>query len=99
LPLRPLNDQLRVLQMRFSVFLLGLCLASLGAGGASFIMGAGFAQTLGMAAATFVLGQVLYIGLIALMARDETQLLARASAEKALPASAGNSRAANHRAS
>jgi hypothetical protein len=84
--------------MRFPVFLLGLGLASMGAGLVCLLMGWGGMSALGMMAATFLLGQVLYVGLIALMLRDEARL-ARVPAEATTPSATGTGPAANHRAS
>lgn len=81
--------------MRFPIFLLGLCLASLGAGSACLLLGWSAVSALGMIGATFLLGQLLYVGLVALMLRDETRL-ARIPSESA---PAPTAQAANQRTS
>jgi hypothetical protein len=67
--------------MRFSSFLVGLCLASLGAAFSVLFVGGGIGQALLFAVATFILGQLLYVGLIAMMARDEQRDMTRPQPE------------------
>lgn len=82
--------------MRFPVFLLGLCLASLGAGVASLLLGWSGLAALGMAGATLVVGQLLYVGLIAMLMREETRTAPVRAGDQG---AAGNSQPANNRAS
>jgi membrane protein DedA with SNARE-associated domain len=57
--------------MRFPVFLLGLLISSLCVGVVFWVAGASIGKSLGWALGAFFIGQVLYVALVAILARGE----------------------------
>lgn len=57
--------------MRFPVFLLGLLISSLCVGVVFWVTGASIGKSLGWALAAFFVGQLLYVALVAILARRE----------------------------
>lgn len=57
--------------MHFPVFLLGLLISSLCVGVVFWVAGASIGKSLGWALAAFVIGQMLYVVLIAILAKGE----------------------------